>query len=379
MTLEFHPIANCFPLIEGAEFAVLAADIEAHGVREPIWLYEGKILDGRNRYLAAQDLGKLFLSREFAGSPLEAIDFVWSSNRARRHLTPSQAAICDARRSKLMDIYAPVREAATKRMHGGRPKASEKPPEQIPEDIKPSPADTRDIRARAAGTNAKYIDIADKLINERPDLAEEVAKGDKTLSQVARDLRREKLAAHNPPAPVGKYRVLYADPPWKYNDAMAISATGLSENYGPAEAHFPPMTIAELCALPIKDIADNNAVLFFWVTSPLLEDCFSVIRAWGFKYKTSFIWDKVDHNMGHYNSVRHELLLVCTRGSCLPDVPKLFDSVVEEKRGRHSAKPEQFRTIIDTIYPIGARIELFRRGVAPDGWTVWGNEANATA
>ena len=78
--------------------------------------------------------------------------------------------------------------------------------------------------------------------------------------------------------------------------------------------------------------------------------------------------------MGHYNSVRHELLLVCTRGSCLPDVAKLFDSVQSIERTAHSAKPEEFRQIIDTVYPYGERIELFaRRHVA--GWAAWGLEA----
>jgi N6-adenosine-specific RNA methylase IME4 len=106
----------------------------------------------------------------------------------------------------------------------------------------------------------------------------------------------------------------------------------------------------------------------------LLEECFDVIRAWGFKYKTSFVWDKVKHNMGHYNSVRHELLLVCTKGSCTPDVPKLFDSVVSvERTAKHSEKPEVFREMIDTLYTTGRKIELFARKMTP-GWETWGNQ-----
>ena len=138
------------------------------------------------------------------------------------------------------------------------------------------------------------------------------------------------------------------------------------------------MTIHELCSLPVENLAESNAVLFLWVTSPMLEECFPVIRAWSFEYKASFIWDKVGHNVGHYNSVRHELLLICTRGSCLPDVTKLYDSVQEIKKTKeHSKKPEEFRNIIDTIYAVGPRIELFRRGGAIDGWVMWGNEAIA--
>ena len=77
--------------------------------------------------------------------------------------------------------------------------------------------------------------------------------------------------------------------------------------------------------------------------------------------------------MGHYNSVRHELLLICVRGSCQPDIKKLFDSVQSIERTKHSRKPEEFRTIIDTVYPKGNRIELFARGKY-NGWDSYGNQ-----
>jgi N6-adenosine-specific RNA methylase IME4 len=86
------------------------------------------------------------------------------------------------------------------------------------------------------------------------------------------------------------------------------------------------------------------------------------------------VWDKVKHNVGNYVSVRHELLLICTKGSCTPDVKKLDDSVYSEERTEHSKKPEYFRNLIDKIYPNGNRIELFARGKIA-GWDVWGNES----
>lgn len=177
-----------------------------------------------------------------------------------------------------------------------------------------------------------------------------------------------------PELPDDRYRILYADPPWQYADK------GL-DDYGHAERHYNTMSIDDLCLMGerLKPIVADNAVLFMWVTSPLLEDCFEVIKAWGFFYKTSFIWDKVKHNFGHYNSVRHELLLVCTRGSCTPDNLKLFDSVQTiERTGKHSEKPEEFRTIIDTLYTDGKRLELFSRKET-DNWSVWGDEMDDTA
>jgi N6-adenosine-specific RNA methylase IME4 len=106
-----------------------------------------------------------------------------------------------------------------------------------------------------------------------------------------------------------------------------------------------------------------------------LPEALEVAKAWGFTYKTTFIWDKIKHNMGHYNSVRHEVLLVCTKGACTPDVKRLFDSVVSEERTEHSKKPNVFREIIETIYTYGNKIELFARET-PEGWDVFGNQSN---
>ena len=129
--------------------------------------------------------------------------------------------------------------------------------------------------------------------------------------------------------------------------------------------------------MPVSDIAAKKAVLFLWVTSPILEESFAVIKAWGFKYKASFVWDKIKHNMGHYNSVRHELLLICIRGSCPLDNKKLFDSVQSIERTKHSEKPEYFREIIDTIYTSGKKIELFARKKTK-GWHTYGNQIRKT-
>ena len=165
-----------------------------------------------------------------------------------------------------------------------------------------------------------------------------------------------------------RYRIIYADPPWSYHNAMPEYVTTPDD-------YYTLMSTQEICEMPVSEITEDNAVLFMWTTSPHLEESFEVVKSWGFKYKTTFIWDKIKHNMGHYNSVRHEILLVCTKGACTPDVRKLFDSVVSIERTRHSEKPERFREIIETIYTYGNKIELFARQ-APEGWDVFGNQIN---
>jgi len=172
--------------------------------------------------------------------------------------------------------------------------------------------------------------------------------------------------------PDKKYQVIYADPPWKYPHDW--------EHFGQdVEKHYPTMTIDELCNLPIGDLADESCVLYLWATSPLLDEIFKVIEAWGFEYKTSMIWDKVKHNMGFYASIRHEILLIAGKGKSKPDdasAANQTDSVYVEERGEHSKKPEYFYTMIEKHHPNKMkRIELFARQKRK-GWDNWGNESD---
>ena len=200
-----------------------------------------------------------------------------------------------------------------------------------------------------------------------------------TSALMYRSAKRTEHGKTFDPGPIkGEYRIFYADPPWQYSDKLV-------EGYGPAEHHYPTLSMDQLCgdqnlpdgrSLPamIDGAAAKDAVLFLWVTSPMLPDAHCVIESWGFEYKSSFVWDKVRHNYGHYNSVRHEFLLIAVRGSCLPEEKKLHDSVVSiERSGEHSRKPVQFRAMIERMYPNGNRLEVFARE-EHEGWTGWGNQ-----
>ena len=113
--MEYHEIANIFPLMQGQAFDDFLADIVNNGIREPVWVFEGKILDGRNRHAAAKIAGLEVEIRKFIGSRQEALQFVWSLNFARRHLNSSQASLADSKRNLLQNAYAEIREAAKER------------------------------------------------------------------------------------------------------------------------------------------------------------------------------------------------------------------------------------------------------------------------
>lgn len=220
------------------------------------------------------------------------------------------------------------------------------------------------ITRKESSTSKNIASISDEVFEEK---INEFIANKKPLTKTAllRDIAKINVKT-NVEMPGDTYRIIYADPPWRYNDLKTYRPEGAAEN------HYPTMSIEELCEMELPKL-EENAILFIWVTSPMLEESFKVINSWGFKYKSSFVWDKISHNMGHYNSVRHEFLLISTKGSCLPDVKKLYDSVISEERAEHSAKPEIFRKIIDELYPNGKRIELFARRKT-EGWDSFGNQ-----
>lgn len=203
---------------------------------------------------------------------------------------------------------------------------------------------------------------------------ENVAKeGERVTTRLLREgekaQRDEALARAPVEWPEGQYPIIYADPPWRY-EHPPIGASNRS-----IENHYPTMTIEEICALPVQEIAAENAVLFLWATAPKLAECFYVIDEWGFKYRTCMVWVKDKIGMGYHARNQHEILLIAKRGQLAPPEPSdRPSSVVHAPRNEHSAKPEQFYRLIEQMYPGLPKVELFCRTPQP-GWAAWGNQA----
>jgi N6-adenosine-specific RNA methylase IME4 len=183
-----------------------------------------------------------------------------------------------------------------------------------------------------------------------------------------------------------KYNIIYADPPWRYNDRRTGTKFG-----GGAESHYPTMSLKEIKELPVQHIAADNCVLFMWVTFPLLPECLEVIKSWGFKYKTlGFSWHKTNKNngklffgVGSYTKSNAEVCLMAIKGKVgikkTPGVKKLItksnyvSSAINAPKGRHSEKPKEIRDRIVQLFGDVPRIELFARKKSK-GWDVWGNQ-----
>ena len=173
--------------------------------------------------------------------------------------------------------------------------------------------------------------------------------------------------------PEKKYDVIYADPPWAYNE----SGTGdrvISSKY-------PTMQIKEIKELPVEEISKENCLLFCWVTFPRLEEGIEVIRGWGFKYYSlGFNWikenkksDTLFWGMGYYTRQNPEICLIGLKGKIKPQ-DRGVHSVIKSKIEEHSKKPDETRKLIEKI--VGEekdKIELFARQRV-EGWDCWGNE-----
>lgn len=181
-----------------------------------------------------------------------------------------------------------------------------------------------------------------------------------------------------------KYNVIYADPPWTFE---TYSEKG--KEHKSAELHYNTMSMKDIQALPVTNIAADDCALFLWVTSPMLLDGLKTIESWGFTYKTiGFNWFKKNKiadswfwGLGYWTRQNTELCLLATRGKptrVSKGVHQVLDEFIDtepivSKLGAHSEKPAVVRERIVALCGDVARIELFARQRV-DGWDATGLE-----
>lgn len=359
------------PPLTSEEFKQLERNILDEGIRDPLVTWNGILVDGHNRFRIATEYDINFVTVEKEFADINAVkEWMINNQFGRRNLNNYQRSVLAL---QLENVYkAKAKESKSEKVSHYRQTG-----EVLLISVKP---DTQRDLAKIANVGhdtiakVKRIEATGSLeikamANSGKISINEAYKGIKKEEvELKRKEIRETFEKQDVEVKDKKYRIIYADPPWKYGNAMPEYVTEPQD-------YYLLLNTEDICAMPIKDITEKDAVLFLWSTSPHLPEALEVAKAWGFTYKTTFIWDKIKHNMGHYNSVRHEILLVCTKGACTPDVKKLYDSVVSEERTEHSKKPLIFRQIIETIYTYGNKIELFARE-SPEGWDVFGNQKN---
>jgi site-specific DNA-methyltransferase (adenine-specific) len=187
----------------------------------------------------------------------------------------------------------------------------------------------------------------------------------------------------------GRYQIIYADPPWKYDDSRT------SKSMGMARSAYEVMPLGKIKSLPVQGICDDNCFLFLWATPPKLREAIAVIDVWGFRYITIvFTWVKLNprgkvekegkdiilrggiySGLGHWTNANTELVLLGKRGHP-KRIARNVKQIIIAPRREHSRKPDETREKIIQLVGGLPRVELFARQRV-EGWDVWGNEVES--
>ena len=399
------------------EYMILEKSILAEGCRDKLVLWGNTLVDGHNRYEICQKNSISFetTQKSFANRT-ECKLWIIDNQLGRRNLSPQKRILLAKQKQGILKEMARTnqREAGGDRKSEHyktivslqdyrsrqtaviQPDNSDLSPEQEETEIIDDPLQRCELVIQkhtkgavhvqqelakianvGTGTLARYEQIEKK----KPELLEKVHKDEMTINGAYEAIKaeeekkkqetaiQEQRKCHKVTNHIDiystekKYRVIYADPPWSDIGEQNVE-TPKSE-----EKQKPILSLNDICDLPVP--AEDNAVLFLWVPSLFLEDCFKVISAWGFTYKYSYVWDTVD-TMGKelFGDVRHMFLLIGIKGDCKPDCFFPFDSVQSIARTDLNHKPKEFRQIISGLYPTGMRLEMFARDDS-EGWDVW--------
>jgi len=360
--MEFHEIANLFPMMNPEEFEQLKQDIKNNGLIEPIVLYEDKILDGRNRWLACGEAGKKPHFDYYKGN--QPVSYVISKNLHRRHLNKSQSAMIATNSLPMLEKEARKRqiELAGTRTYNLK--------ELVPEGQK---GESRDKAGELFGVSGRYVSDAQKIKQEAPEYIEPIMQGEMTITQAKQEIKRKEVIEKLNDIDViqskeleGVFDVIVIDPPWE----MKKIERDVAPNQ--VEFEYPTMTIDEIKQLDIP--CANDCHVWLWTTHKYLPYAFDILKAWGMKYVCTFVWHKPGgfqpFQLPQYNC---EFALYARLGSPRFIDFKNFKLCFDAPRKSHSEKPDEFYDLIRRV-TTGRRLDMFNRREI-EGFETWGKEA----
>ena len=393
ITWELDPVCEAFPPYEHDQFQALKASISRNGLQEPIWVWNDRVMDGRHRLKACQELGIEPSVKLLTCDYQQAVSAVFAANINRRQLGTGQLALMAAqlatrkpgqtKAAKHVEAALSQVEAAT--LFGVSRDAVQKAccliahnntalldavhngSMTLNEAYVTANTGKTGLRAKTSETERKALRVA-AAVKER------LGKESRTLRLV----KQAAISVKNVALPTGsRHSVILADPPWDYGMPNDRSASRIIPH-----DQYPTMTIDAICAMGVADIAADDAMLFMWCPASLLPDGLKVMAAWGFDYSSNWVW----HKEGQLNcgggtaAIHHELLLVAKRGAGLTILDKKVrgSSIFGGKVGAHSAKPVVVHERLEALYPGVSRIELFSR-TQRAGWAMYGNQVGDVA
>jgi N6-adenosine-specific RNA methylase IME4/ParB-like chromosome segregation protein Spo0J len=230
---------------------------------------------------------------------------------------------------------------------------------------------TRDaIRAMPLANNAQELKRLAKLPEaDRGAVVAQLADGARSVKEAQRRVVAKAIRAEAPPLPTGPSRVIVIDPPWDYSNRKSDPSHGGALDY-------PSMPIEKIAALPVPELAFDDAVLWMWTTNAHLEAAQAIVKAYGFEAKTVLTWAKNQIGMGDWLRGQTEHCIMAVRGRPVVELAGQ-STLLTAKRREHSRKPEEFYSLVESLCP-GSKVELFARQPR-EGWATWGAEADRFA
>jgi len=346
--MKSHEYADIFPLMNAKEFKELKEDIKANGLMDTIVTHDGKILDGRNRFNACKEMKVEPKFTEYKGdNPLQ---YVMSTNLKRRNLTGTQKAVVGRKYKKVYAIWARKRQ-------GHRSDISE--PVHISERAS-------NQAGEQVGVSGRYIDMAEEVIEKKPEMEEKLMAGEIKLKTAYREIKLEeqKKEIEELKEATGEYDVIVIDPPWDYGTEEAYD----SDNFR-GTTPYPSMSLGEIkkIKLPTKD----NCVLWLWTTNKFLLEMKGLLEEWGFEIKSILTWDKEIMGIGRWLRSQTEHCILAVKGKPYWKNTR-YTTIIKEKRTSHSTKPEAFYKLVEDCCA-GRKLDYFARKERK-GWDVYGDE-----
>ena len=411
------------PPLTADERKQLEDNILKDGIRDPLVVWNGTLVDGHNRYEIARKNGLEYrvVEKEFRDED-EATLWIIDNQFGRRNLPDTDRIMLAQKKSGVLAEMAKKRQ---KEYHGNQYdkwtviKNDKSPSEYIDADIqqkttpvrraltteepkkqpvfapaptsvstpkptsKPKSVHVQAEIAKMAGVSQGKVAQFEQIQKKKPELIKEIREGNMTIGGAYKEVKRQEKAAaqeskreenyekveklKSPLDAQGLFQTVVIDPPWDWGDEGDVN------QFGRAKPEYHTMPISEIESLPVNKIADDNCHLYLWVTNRSLPKAFRLIEAWGFRYITCLTWVKPSIGMGNYFRGSTEQVLFAVKGSQMlkrRDVGTHF----EAKRGdRHSAKPDEFYSLVESC-SYGPYIDVFGRKER-DGWTVWGENS----
>lgn len=343
--MDAHEYANLFPLMDGAAFAELKQDIRENGLLDEIILYDGKILDGRNRYRACMELETEPRFKTVNGST-DPLKYVISKNLTRRHLSESQRALVAGRLSNMpghrpnkslnLDSYS--MEQAAKLFNVSRAtvamvKAVEKAAPELIEKI-----ERGEMSAHEAGKKVKEAKRKASINEQRSNIAQGIVKPD------------------------GLFDIISVDPPWPYG-------TQYDPDGRRAANPYPEMSLDEIRDMKLP--ASDDCILFLWTTHKFMRHSFELLDAWGFRDVAIITWIKHRIGLGQWLRSQAEFCIMAVKGKPMVDLTNQ-STVVYAMVRNHSRKPDEFYEMVNSLC-VGRKLDYFSREQR-EGWSQFGND-----